>query len=91
MSRRRPPIFGGNTTFAGAAVTVTSCLVTAATVGAGVTLLVQGRIDEGRETLLQGGAFLATTVALLSRTRQDPAATVEQPTQTASSGPGDTG
>lgn len=72
-------MFGGNTTLAGALVTITSCAVTAGTIATGCVLMVQGHIDDGRETLLTGGGFLATTVALLSRTRQDPAATVEQP------------
>lgn len=80
MSRRqRAPWFGGNTTLAGAFVTVTSCAVTAGTAATGCVLMIQGKVNDGREALLQAGAFLATTVALLSRTRQDPAATIEQP------------
>lgn len=79
MARRRRTLFGGNTTLAGAMVTATACLVTISTTATGCVLMVQGQVDDGRETLLQAGAFLAATVALLSRTRQDPAATVEQP------------
>lgn len=79
MARRRPPLFGGNTTLAGALVTSTACLATLSTVGTGCYLFVAGDAEGGREALAQGVGFAGIAVALLSRTRQDPAATVERP------------
>lgn len=78
MARRRQ-LFGGNTTLAGALVTITVCVGALAVIGTGCVLMVAGRVDDGRETLLQGAAILGIAVGLLSRTRQDPAATVEAP------------
>jgi hypothetical protein len=83
MSRRRAPLFGGNTTFAGFAVTVTVCIGALALLLTGCVMLVRAKTDQdisaGREMVLQGVAALGLALGLLSRTRQDPAATVEQP------------
>lgn len=92
MSRRRPPLFGGNTTFTGAVVTVTVCLAALGMLATGCVMLVQSKTAEqvsaGEKMVLQGVAGLGLAVGLLSRTRQDPAATIEQPaTVTARTGP----
>lgn len=89
MSRRsRPPLFGGNTTFAGAVVTVTVCFGALAMLVTGCVMLVIAAVSSspapeavsaGEKMVLQGVAGLGLATGLLSRTRQDPAATIEQP------------
>lgn len=52
------------------------------TLALGITtcvLYIQGRLDTAKDCAIQAGAAMTALVALTSRTRPDPAATVEQP------------
>jgi len=65
-------------------------LVTLALGFTACALYLQGRLDTAKDCAIQAGAAMTALIALTSRTRPDPAATIEQPADvTASPAPGD--
>lgn len=90
MSRARRTWWSGITP-AGLLVTLTICLAAVAATGAVVyRYCVDGKLDPAGAAFASG--LVGNAGILLSRSRPDPAATIEQPaTLTASSEPGDPG